>query len=82
VIKLLYLFNCRVREVDQLDDLSSYLQKLVACKKFVQLESIRGVYAIVDEKQGLLSNKWLLVEEREFVDGQSQISLLACDCAI
>ena len=66
----------------QLDDQSRYVQQLVTKKKFVQLEHIAGVYALVDRRNGSLSNKWLLVEEREFVDGENRTTLLVCDCIV
>ena len=60
-----------------------YLQKLVASRKFVQLETMPGVYAMVDCNEGVLSRKWLLVEEREFVDENGCfLNLFVCDCAL
>ena len=64
-----------------MDENTQYVHLLAAHSKFVQLESIRGVYAVAEERRkGILGNKWLLVEERGFVDGERIVNVLVCDC--
>ena len=58
------------------------MQNIIAKDKFVQLSSIHGVYALADHESGSasLNRKWILVEDRPFVDGENTVNLLVCNC--
>jgi hypothetical protein len=51
-------------------------------EKFVQPETMPGVYAMVDSNAGVLLRKWLLVDDLEFTYGDNCIKLFVCDCTV
>ena len=67
-------------KICSLNSQTKYIQNLIAKKKFTQLKSISGTYALADHTDGILSRKWIITEDRSFVDGENFVTLVVCNC--
>ena len=74
------MFSFRIQKIGVLNTENRYILNLISSRKFVQLSSISGAYALADHDDGFLKRKWIVIEERSFVDGEEWLTLFTCDC--